>query len=245
MKGWLGQLPGMIDGNAVTAGAAGSPPPGNPFGSGEPADRNRKGSIVGEARLWLLRRGTRVLKMARRWGRREMYVSSAFSVGDKKSNREKDTVKSLACLAQVDHDRKLAIYTAARDGKMRNFAYHEEFGECRETFSRLLQDVQRGEIGVVMTPDAACLSIETSPGWMEAFIQVVKRQNVLIGDHGHDLVYDLREEGDEERSQEFARAQGARDCGSRKHDYPGKAFLQGVAKAIRQKHRASSSRDVC
>jgi hypothetical protein len=103
-------------------------------------------------------------------------------------------MKSLAFLAHVDHTRKVALYAAAHDGKMRNFAYHEALGECRETFSRLLQDVQRGEIGVVMTPVAACLSIETSPGLMEAFIQAVKQHNVLIGDQGHDLVYDLRDE---------------------------------------------------
>jgi hypothetical protein len=106
-------------------------------------------------------------------------------------------MKSLAFLKHVARDRKAAIYTAAHDGKLRNFAYHEELGECREMFSRLLQDVQKGEIGVVMTPDAACLSIETSPAWMEAFIQVVKQYEVLIGDHSHDLVYDLREEEDE------------------------------------------------
>ena len=82
---------------------------------------------------------------------------------------------------------------------MRNFAYHEELGECRETFSRLLHAVQEGEIGVILTPDAACLAIETSPGWMEAFIQAVKQRGVLIGDHGGDLVYDLREEEDEAR----------------------------------------------
>ena len=108
-------------------------------------------------------------------------------------------MKSLAFLKHVAHDRKAAIYTAAHDGKLRNFVYHEELGECRETFSRLLQDVQKGEIGVVMTPDAACLSIETSPGWMETFIRAVKQHEVLIGDHSHDLVYDLREEEDEAR----------------------------------------------
>src|SRR5256714_15471700 len=106
-------------------------------------------------------------------------------------------MKSLAFLKHVAHDRKAAIYTAAHDGKLRNFVYHEELGECRETFSRLFQDVQKGEIGVVMTPDAACLSIETSPGWMEVFIRAVKQHGVLIGDHSHDLVYDLREEDDE------------------------------------------------
>jgi hypothetical protein len=106
-------------------------------------------------------------------------------------------MKSLAFLGQADHNRKAAIYAAAHDGKLRNFAYHEELGECRETFSRLLQDVQRGEIGVILTPDAACLAVETSPGWMEAFIQSVKQHEVLIGDHSHDLVYDLREEEDE------------------------------------------------
>src|SRR5216683_6312136 len=106
-------------------------------------------------------------------------------------------MKSLAFLELVDHDRKAAMYAAEHDGKTRNFAYHEGLGECRETFSRLLQGVQQGEIGVVMTPDAACLSIETSPGWMEAFIQAVKQHEVLIGDHSHDLVYDLREEEDE------------------------------------------------
>jgi hypothetical protein len=106
-------------------------------------------------------------------------------------------MKSLDYLEQVDHTRKAAIYAADHDGKVRNFAYHEGLGECRETFSRLLQDVQRGEIGVILTPDAACLAIETSPGWMEAFIQVVKQHEVLIGDHSHDLVYDLREEEDE------------------------------------------------
>ncbi len=106
-------------------------------------------------------------------------------------------MKSLAFLEHVDHTRKAAIYAAEHDGKMRNFAFHEGLGECRETFSRLLQDVQKGEIGVVMTPDAACLAIETSPGWMEAFIQAVKQHEVLIGDHSHGLVYDLREGDDE------------------------------------------------
>jgi hypothetical protein len=106
-------------------------------------------------------------------------------------------MKNLAFLKHVAHDRKAAIYTAAHDGKLRNFVYHEELGECRETFSRLLQDVPKGEIGVVMTPDATCLSIETSPGWMETFIRAVKQHEVLIGDHSHDLVYDLREEEDE------------------------------------------------
>jgi hypothetical protein len=106
-------------------------------------------------------------------------------------------MKSLAFLGHVAHDRKAAIYAAAHDGKLRNFAYHEELGECRETFARLVQEMQTGEIGVVMTPDAACLSIETSPDWMEVFIQIVKQHQILIGDHGHDLVYDLGDEEDE------------------------------------------------
>ena len=106
-------------------------------------------------------------------------------------------MKSLAFLEQVAHDRKAAIYAAEHDGKMRNFAYHKELGECREMFSRLLQDVQKGEIGVILTPEAVCLAIETSPGWMEAFIQAVKQHEVLVCDHGHDLVYDLRDEEDE------------------------------------------------
>src|SRR5712692_7294024 len=106
-------------------------------------------------------------------------------------------MKSLDFLKHVDHSRKAAIYTAEHDGKLRNFAYSEELGECRETFSRLLHAVQEGEIGVVLTPDAASLAIDTSPGWMEAFIQAVKQHEVLIGDHSHDLVYDLREEDDE------------------------------------------------
>src|ERR1700726_2233581 len=108
-------------------------------------------------------------------------------------------MKSLDMLKQVDHSRKAAIHAAGHDGKLRNFAYTEELGECRETFSRLLHAVQESEIGVIMTPDAASLGIETSPGWMEAFIQAVKQHGVLIGDHGHDLVYDLREEEDEAR----------------------------------------------
>jgi hypothetical protein len=108
-------------------------------------------------------------------------------------------MKSLAFLEQADHTRKAAIYAAAHDGKLRNFAYHEELGECRETFSRLLYALQEGEFGVILTADAACLAIETSPGWMEAFIQAVKDHEVLIGDHGHELVYDLREEEDEAR----------------------------------------------
>ena len=89
-------------------------------------------------------------------------------------------MKSLAFLEQVEHERKVAIYAAEHDGKTRNFAYHEDFGECRETFARLFQDVQKGEIGVIMTSDAACLSVETSPDWMEAFIQVVKQHKVLM-----------------------------------------------------------------
>jgi hypothetical protein len=124
-------------------------------------------------------------------------------------------MKSMAFLAQADHNRKAAIYAAAHDGKLRNFAYSEELGECRETFSRLLQDVQEGEIGVILTPEAACLSIETSPGRMEAFIQAVTEHGVLIGDHGHDLVYDLREEEDGARfralfsPEEYERARSA------------------------------------
>ncbi len=124
-------------------------------------------------------------------------------------------MKSLAFLEHVDHDRKVAIYAAEHDGKMRNFAYHEGLGECRETFSRLLQGIQQGEIGVVMTPDAACLSIEASSGWMEAFIQAVKQHQVLIGDHGHDLVYDLRDGEDEAQfrnlysQREYERARSA------------------------------------
>lgn len=106
-------------------------------------------------------------------------------------------VKSLAFLEQVDHERKVAIYAAERDGKMRNFAYQEELGECRETFARLFQDVQKGEIGVIMTYDATCLSIETSPGWMEAFIQTIKQRKILIADRSHDLIYDLCDEEDE------------------------------------------------
>ena len=108
-------------------------------------------------------------------------------------------MKSLDFLKQVDHSRKAAVYAAAHDGKLRNFAYTEELGECRETFSRLLQDVQGGEIGVILTHDAACLAIETSPGWMEAFIQAVKEHGLLIGYHGHVLIYDLRDEEDEAR----------------------------------------------
>src|SRR5712692_1162960 len=124
-------------------------------------------------------------------------------------------MKSLDFLKHVDHNRKAAIYAAEHDGKVRNFAYQEELGECREMFSRLLGDVQKGEIGVVLTPDAASLSIETSPGWMEAFIQAVKQHEVLIGDHSHDLVYDLREEEDEARlralfsPEEYERARSA------------------------------------
>jgi hypothetical protein len=124
-------------------------------------------------------------------------------------------MKSLDLLKHVDHSRKAAIYAAEHDGKLRNFAYTEEFGECRETFSRLLHAVQEGEIGVILTPDAASLAIETSPGWMEAFIQVVKEHGVLIGDHGHDLVYDLHEGEDEERfralfsPEEYERARSA------------------------------------
>lgn len=47
-------------------------------------------------------------------------------------------MKSLDFLKQVARDRKAAIYAAAHDSKLRNFAYSEELGECRETFSRLL-----------------------------------------------------------------------------------------------------------
>src|SRR5260221_8623197 len=63
-------------------------------------------------------------------------------------------MKSLAFLEHVDHSRKAAIYAAEHDGKLRHFAYYEELGECRETFAQLLQDVQKGEIGVILTPDA-------------------------------------------------------------------------------------------
>ena len=108
-------------------------------------------------------------------------------------------MKDLDFLKQVDHSRKAAIYSAEHDGKLRNFAYTEELGECRETFSRLLHDVQEGGIGVILAPEAAGLGIETSPAWMEAFVRAVKQHGVLIGDHGHDLVYDLREAEDEAR----------------------------------------------
>src|SRR5260370_34974267 len=94
-------------------------------------------------------------------------------------------MKSLAFLEQVAHDRKAAIYAAEHDGKIRNFAYHEGLGERRETFSRLLQEGQKGEIGVIMTPDAACRAIETSPARREAFIQAVKAHQDPTGGHTH------------------------------------------------------------
>jgi hypothetical protein len=63
------------------------------------------------------------------------------------SDQKEELMKSLAFLAQADHNRKAAIYA--------------------------------------------------SPGWMDAFIQAVKEQEVFIGDHSHDLVYDLSDEEDE------------------------------------------------
>ena len=44
-------------------------------------------------------------------------------------------MKGLAFLEHVDHTRRAAIYAAEHDGKMRNFAYREGLGECREAFS--------------------------------------------------------------------------------------------------------------
>jgi hypothetical protein len=58
------------------------------------------------------------------------------------SDREEESMKSIAFLERADHTRKAAIYAAAHDGELRNFAYHEELGECRETFSSLLHAVQ-------------------------------------------------------------------------------------------------------
>lgn len=124
-------------------------------------------------------------------------------------------MKSLAFLQEVGRKRKVAVYAAAHEGKMRNFAYLEGLGECRETFARLVEGVQGGEIGVILTHDAACLVIETSPGWMEEFIQAIKLQRVLIGDRSHDLLYDLCESDDETRfrglfrSEEYEHARNA------------------------------------
>jgi hypothetical protein len=56
-------------------------------------------------------------------------------------------MKGLDFLADVDHSRKAAIYAAAHDGKTRNFAYHEELGECRETFSACFTPCKRGRSG--------------------------------------------------------------------------------------------------
>src|SRR6266487_3334745 len=86
-----------------------------------------------------------------------------FPAWERNSDQEEYSMKSLAFLEQVARDRKVAIYAAEHDGKLRSFAYHEGLGECRETFSRLLRGVQNGEIGVVMTPDAACL--ERGENW--------------------------------------------------------------------------------
>ena len=69
------------------------------------------------------------------------------SLLNRKSDEKEETMKSLDFLKQVDHSRKAAIYAAAHDGKMRNFAYHEELGECRETFSRLLHACKRARSG--------------------------------------------------------------------------------------------------
>src|SRR5260370_2865243 len=79
-----------------------------------------------------------------------------FPAWDRKSDQEEESMKSLDFLERVDHNRKAAIYAAAHDGKLRKFAHHEEFGDCRATFSRLLQHLQRAEIAVVLTPDATC-----------------------------------------------------------------------------------------
>lgn len=106
-------------------------------------------------------------------------------------------MKNAEFLKTLDHDRKAAIYAAADDGKIRNFVYHPEYGECRETFSRLFTDVQKGDVDVIVTSGVESLFIETSPGWLDALIQTAKKQEVYIAETSLDLVYDLRDPDDE------------------------------------------------
>jgi hypothetical protein len=43
-------------------------------------------------------------------------------------------MKRLALLKHLAHDRKAAIYTAAHDGKLRNFVYHESLASAVRRF---------------------------------------------------------------------------------------------------------------
>lgn len=80
-------------------------------------------------------------------------VGVGFSSQNNLAGRlEEEMMKSLAFLEQVDHERKVAIYVAEQDGKMRNFAYKE-------------RNEPRALIAAVAQSPFSAASIEKGENW--------------------------------------------------------------------------------
>lgn len=92
---------------------------------------------------------------------------------------------------------RVAAYAVDMEAGEHRYAFAEGVGECRAHFMRMVEDVDRGAVDMVMAAPASLLYVDTSPMWMEKFITSVKRRGIPIIDATTQQEYDLRKPEDE------------------------------------------------
>src|SRR5260370_36418819 len=98
---------------------------------------------------------------------------------------------------QHDTKKRAAAYVVDPEPGLHRYAFVEGVGECRENFKRLVDDLDRGEVNVVVAAAARYLYIDTSPLWIEKLIASAQQRGVLIVDAASGTQYELRLADDE------------------------------------------------
>lgn len=105
--------------------------------------------------------------------------------------------------------KRAVAYVVDPEPGLHRYAFVEGVGECRENFKRLVDDLDRGKIDVVVAAAARYLYIDTSAMWIEKLIASVKRHRVLIVDAASGKEYDVRTADDEAAFRALGKSQPA------------------------------------
>jgi DNA invertase Pin-like site-specific DNA recombinase len=73
----------------------------------------------------------------------------------------------------------------------------EGVGRCRTHFKRLVEDIDKGEVDIVMVATTELLFLDTAPLWLEKLIAAIKRHHVVLIDVTRNREYDLMQPEDE------------------------------------------------
>jgi DNA invertase Pin-like site-specific DNA recombinase len=78
-----------------------------------------------------------------------------------------------------------------------SYVFVEGVGECRAHFKRLVEDIDKGEVDLLMVATTELLFVDTAPLWLEKLIATLKRQHVVLIDVARNKEYDLTQPEDE------------------------------------------------